>query len=478
MHISGLICNQLMKLNCFSKINNSTTSKSNMLSAAISAGVTLALGTPLGAVLFSIEATSTIYVVSNIWKSFFCSVICSLISRVVLSKERYQLFYVGPTEPFALGPELILIVILGLLGGVIGALFSTFLAKGCYIRRKTTINILNNRFTYAIVIAVITSVTTYILIPFRCLDKEMLSFLFSVKPQNLRNGLDELVHPREGIILLYLFFFKFVLSILCLTVSAPCGLVSTCFVVGGLFGRVYGHFLGQIFSLSNEAIYAMIGGACVLSGATHTISSSLIIFELTGDTTLIAPLLLATLLSNITAQSLSMSVFDVMGAVKNLPYLQNLKCQNLYNLETSNIMKKVDFFLVKQNFTYIEIIRILHFIPKKYTTTIPILDEDKNIQYTVNGKSLYKYIINHFETVKDEYNQKMQDQFNEFFSLTRKKFYETQRSFIEQIKNKCNKLFKQIKSTAVKFDEKIFEEDTRNRLWTMFSEGIINNILI
>jgi len=38
-----------------------------MLAAAVSSGVTAALGTPFGAVLFSIEVTSAYYMVSNLW---------------------------------------------------------------------------------------------------------------------------------------------------------------------------------------------------------------------------------------------------------------------------------------------------------------------------------------------------------------------------------------------------------------------------
>ena len=462
-----------MKLKCFSKINNSSTSKSSMLAAAIASGVTLAIGTPLGGVVFSIETTSTIYLVSNIWKSFFCSVLCNLISRSILSKERLQLFYVGKTEALSLGFEIIAFVLLGLICGLIGALFSTFLAKGSYIRRKTTIHLLNNRFTYAIIISIITAVTTYILNPFRCLDKEFLNFLFSINKNasDLRNSLADLIHPHEGMKILYLFFFKFVLSILCLTVSAPCGLVSTCFVIGGLFGRFFCHFLGHIFSLSSEAIYAMIGGACVLSGATHTISSSFIIFELTGETSYLAPLLLATLFANITAQSLSMNVYDVMGAVKNLPHLQNLKSQNLYHLSTKSIMREVVYFVDKNNFTYIEAINILQNLPKKYDCTIPILDENRNIQFTVTGKSLYKYIVAHFETIKEDYNQKMQDHFTEFFTLMRKKFYGSEKSLLQQIKDKFVNFCIKLKGRDVQFSEKAFEEETRKRLSTIFNEG-------
>ena len=53
-----------------------------MLSMACATGITFALGCPLGGVLFSIESTASIYMVSNLWKSFFSSVICCFIFKM------------------------------------------------------------------------------------------------------------------------------------------------------------------------------------------------------------------------------------------------------------------------------------------------------------------------------------------------------------------------------------------------------------
>ena len=42
-----------------------------MLAASVAAGVTATFLAPIGGVLFSIEVTSTYYIVSNLWKTFF-----------------------------------------------------------------------------------------------------------------------------------------------------------------------------------------------------------------------------------------------------------------------------------------------------------------------------------------------------------------------------------------------------------------------
>lgn len=44
-----------------------------MYAAAVAAGITATFGAPIGGVLFSIEVSSTYYMVSNFWKAFFCT---------------------------------------------------------------------------------------------------------------------------------------------------------------------------------------------------------------------------------------------------------------------------------------------------------------------------------------------------------------------------------------------------------------------
>jgi chloride channel 2 len=78
VHISASIANNLAKLKCFKDINNSAIKKS-MLAAAVGAGVTATFGTPIGGVLFSIEVTSSYYIVANLWKTFFCAVFTMIV---------------------------------------------------------------------------------------------------------------------------------------------------------------------------------------------------------------------------------------------------------------------------------------------------------------------------------------------------------------------------------------------------------------
>ncbi len=66
-------------------------------------------------------------------------------------------------------------------------------------------------------------------------------------------------------------------------------------------------------------------GAAAFSGAvTHTISISVIVFEMTGQITHCIPVLIAVLISNAIASLLQPSCYDSIIMIKKLPYLPDI----------------------------------------------------------------------------------------------------------------------------------------------------------
>jgi len=94
-----------------------------MLAASIGAGVTAAFGTPVGGVLFSIEVTSAYYMVSNLWRCFFTSVITVITIRAFNTLSLIEPWAVIKLDPVDLDIQYIFYVILGLLLGILGSLF-------------------------------------------------------------------------------------------------------------------------------------------------------------------------------------------------------------------------------------------------------------------------------------------------------------------------------------------------------------------
>ena len=76
----------------------------------------------MGAVLFAVEITATFFFVTNLWRAFFCSVICMLCLRYWQSLHAVKAFDETdlPAPPLNEVPHFAL---LGLVCGVIGGAF-------------------------------------------------------------------------------------------------------------------------------------------------------------------------------------------------------------------------------------------------------------------------------------------------------------------------------------------------------------------
>lgn len=70
--------------------------------------------------------------------------------------------------------------------------------------------------------------------------------------------------------------------------------------------------------------YATVGAAAFSGAVTHTISTSVIVFEMTGQITHIIPIMIAVLTSNAIASLLAPSIYDSIILIKKLPYLPDL----------------------------------------------------------------------------------------------------------------------------------------------------------
>lgn len=70
--------------------------------------------------------------------------------------------------------------------------------------------------------------------------------------------------------------------------------------------------------------YATVGAAAFSGAVTHTISVSVIVFEMTGQITHIIPIMIAVLTSNAIASLLAPSIYDSIILIKKLPYLPDL----------------------------------------------------------------------------------------------------------------------------------------------------------
>ena len=468
VHLSCLICTRLMKSNYFEKIDKSTSLKSTMLSVACAMGITFALGCPLGGVLFSIESTASIYMISNLWKSFFSSVICCFIFKMFYGETIIKVVDLTTSTNVNMLFRLVNFVIIGLISGVVGASCATLVSKGVYIRKKSSLSWLNNRFKFATITAIITATTTFFIPGLRNFDKPIMSYLFSANDTSLT---EKWSHPGEGWNLLISCICKYIITVLGLSCNMPAGVFGPMFSIGALLGRFYGHLIYSIFGINMESAFAMAASAGAFSGFSHTISSALMVFELAGQTKYLPSLLLTCLIANLIGQGLSMGIFDVLLAIKNLPYLPAIKSNDAYSMSAGDLMDKIDHVLHIGVSKIVDGLSILSKIPKKYVVLIPILDEKGIIKKTISKQDLFTYLNYKYNAIKKNYTYKIQNYFNEFFRYSKKKIFNEQRSLFSHIKYKFKKLYLKLKDTERLILNKNFYHESSMRIISFFEEN-------
>jgi H+/Cl- antiporter ClcA len=133
-----------------------------MYSAAVAAGMTCTFGAPFGALLFSIEVSSTYYMVSNLFKSFFCACFALIIFKITDMIPWLHMFI--PTKfplTIKIDHELILFAILGILCGLFSAVFVQVMTNIIFARHKLKIPYISDRVKWCLGVAVLSGLMKF-----------------------------------------------------------------------------------------------------------------------------------------------------------------------------------------------------------------------------------------------------------------------------------------------------------------------------
>ncbi|XP_077204358.1 chloride channel protein 2 isoform X1 [Paroedura picta] len=397
VHIASMCAAILSKfLSLFGGIYENESRNTEMLAAACAVGVGCCFAAPIGGVLFSIEVTSTFFAVRNYWRGFFAATFSAFIFRVLavwnkdeetitaLFKTRFRLDF-----PFDL-QELPAFAVIGIASGFGGALFVFFNRKIVqFMRKQKTINrfLMKKRLLFPALVTLLIATLTFPpgfgqFMAGQLTQKETLVTLFDNRTWAKQGLAEEFEyagvsaawkHPHANVFVTLVVFIvmKFWMSALATTIPVPCGAFMPVFVIGAAFGRLVGEsmaawFPDGIHTDSNvyrivPGGYAVVGAAALSGAVTHTVSTAVIVFELTGQISHILPVMIAVILANAVAQSLQPSLYDSIIRIKKLPYLPELGWghQEKYNVRVEDIMVR-DVRYVTLNCRYRDLQDVLH----------------------------------------------------------------------------------------------------------------------
>lgn len=352
--------------------------KRDFVACGAAAGVCSAFGAPIGGVLFSLEEGASYWSTKLTWRAFFCAMTTLATLFWVRNVDTMwgqanieKLFSFGEfnslsgeASNFSIW-ELILFTVIGLLGGLIGAVFNAANEHLTIWRMKRVNHSKLRRFLEVIAVSVIVSTVSFImpilwgrctdlpkdmqdwsnqeknlvesLVPFRCEPGKQYNEVASLIFTEADVAIKQLFHFREAGAddtstfssgALFLFFVPYILlATLTYGIAVPSGLFVPSLLSGAAFGRLFGHLLHKLDhtngTFADSGTYALMGAAAVLGGmARMTISLTVILLEATGDMQYVLPLMLTLMAARFTGNVFNEGLYDIHIKLKNIPFLE------------------------------------------------------------------------------------------------------------------------------------------------------------
>ncbi|XP_042320510.1 chloride channel protein C-like [Sceloporus undulatus] len=376
-----------------------TADKRNFVTAGAGAGIASVFNAPVGGLLFTLEEVASFWDIKLAWQTFFCCLMAAFTTDLLSSSlsgfvyrgqfgffkaEKRILFWVKNLLDMSI-LAFIPAIFLGVLGGLLGALFVFLNIKVNKFRMwffsripKTSLRRAMKLLEVVLVLVVTLTATVYLPYFFHCTPvKNLPAFDLDSKSQNvsqvrwqvseyncppatIQNGPDAVKYFNqtfnEAAALLaengargitYLFrrgthkefgyaslftalIFYFLLSCLTAGSAVASGLVIPMLYTGALYGRIVGLILVSAFGVQTDesgawvdpGLFAAVGAASFFSGVSRlTISLTVIMVEITNDVQSLILIMLAVMLAKMVGDWFNTSLYSSLLKLKCIPYL-------------------------------------------------------------------------------------------------------------------------------------------------------------
>lgn len=398
VHISGIISYKLMKAKYFNFIYKNITRRNQFLLISFAAGLAAVFTSLFGAVMFSIEISSSFYVVSNMWRAALCTLVCSVLTQLLQLTELTD--YVNRTHFPILenSVDVFLFGVLGVLAGLLAYFFIAFSKFLVFHRLHRTVPLVHSRYRYVIIVSFVSSFitfwTTYLEVP-------NISVMNDMFRKNLEHG-----SWGSDLVWLNLMFYlaaKLVVTALATSLEAPVGIIFPLFASGAVLGRLFGLFADSIRHTNISEIYAAVGAAALVSASTHSVSVPIIIFCMTGEIHYLVPMMVAVFLAYSTSTNLTNSFYDSMLSIKRISYMPLIQSAEMYDLTAINLVQS-NFPCISTESTVGDLISAL-FSCSKYIIKIPIIQRNGILSFEISVKNAKKFIKNSYQEAKPSLGQ-------------------------------------------------------------------------
>ncbi|KAI1433384.1 chloride channel [Xylaria sp. CBS 124048] len=369
VHVACCFANLFTKL--FPNINGNEARKRAVLSAAAASGISVAFGSPIGGVLFSLEQLSSYFPDKTMWQSFVCAMTAAGVLQALdpFRSGKLVLYQVKFATGWH-GFEIIPFALLGIVGGIYGGLFIKVNMRVAQWKKSATW--LPRPLIQVTLVALLTALINYPNFYMRAETPEIVSSLFT----DCKLVLDDhfglcktgAASARTIVLLLFASALGFFLASITFGLQIPAGIILPSMAIGALSGRAVGILVEiwqrnhpNFFAFSTcdpdipcvtPGVYAIIGAAATLAGVTRlTVSIVVIMFELTGALTYVLPIMIAVMLSKWVGDAFSRrGIYESWIHLNGYPFLDSGDegggAQHVPDVTAAQVMTRIEDLIV------------------------------------------------------------------------------------------------------------------------------------
>ncbi|KAK4790796.1 hypothetical protein SAY86_031209 [Trapa natans] len=336
----------------------------DLITSGSAAGIAAAFRAPVGGLLFALEEMASWWRSALLWRAFFTTAIVAVILRALI-----DVCLSGKCGPFGKGglimydvtstnvsysiSDVPAVLILGVVGGLLGAVFNFLMNKVLWVYSRV-----NGKGTvYKVLLTCGVSIFTSGLLfglpwlasckacptdaeeacptvgksgnymKFQCSSGEyndLASLIFNTNDDAIKNLFSKDTDSEFQYTTIIVFFLTcFFLTVVSTGVVVPSGLFVPIIVTGASYGRGVAMLIDSRSSL-NQGLFAVLGAASLLGGTMrNTVSLCVMLLELTNNLLMLPLMMIILLISKTVADAFNGNVFDTIMKLKGFPYLEN-----------------------------------------------------------------------------------------------------------------------------------------------------------
>jgi chloride channel 7 len=355
------------------QVFKSDRDRRDLVTCGCAAGVAAAFRAPVGGVLFALEEVTSWWRSQLMWRVFFTSAIVAVVVRTAMGwcksgkcghfgSGGFIIWDVSDGQEDYSFEELLPMAIIGVIGGLLGALFNQ-LTRYITLWRRNYLHKKGNRtkIIEVCLVSILTSVISFGLPLFRkcspcpesdpssgiecprppgmygnyvnfyCSnDKEyndLATIFFNTQDDAIRNLFSaKTIHEFSAQSLLTFLVMFYTLAVVTFGTAVPAGQFIPGIMIGSTYGRLVGMFVVSFYKKLNieEGTYALLGAASFLGGSMRmTVSLCVIMVEITNNLKLLPLIMLVLLISKAVGDAFNEGLYEEQARLRGIPLLES-----------------------------------------------------------------------------------------------------------------------------------------------------------